>query len=150
MLQLILQFIFSALAAVAFGILTNVKKQLLQYCAIIGGISWCIYYLCLLFEVNVFIASFVSSFCIQMLSLITAKRVKVPGSNLSVAALVSIVPGGTAYEVVRYLVESNDDLALDSFIKLVAITASISIGFLIASFVIQTPPIFGKQLIRKD
>ncbi len=137
MIQLCIQFIFSLIAAISFGILTNVERKQLKYCGLIGGISWSVFYLLQTCGVNLILCYFFSACSIQFLSLLFARIVKVASTTFSVASLVSIVPGGSAYSVIRYFVENNTKVALAYLLQTFEITISISIGFIVATFAMR-------------
>ncbi|MGY3779144.1 threonine/serine exporter family protein [Isobaculum melis] len=132
-MEIILQALFSFIGVVAFGVLTNVPRTLLQWCGAIGTLSWLVYYLLINFGVNIFISYFISAMMIRLGSLILAKIKRVPSTMFSIPSLVTVVPGGTAYQMIRYFAVGESNLGIGFLMQVIGIAVAISVGFLIAN-----------------
>lgn len=138
---MIVQVITSFIASASFGILFNAPKQSLIKCGFVGMVGWVIYISLVELEIDLVMATFVSSFFIALISQFFAKRYRTPIIIFSVAGIIPLVPGGLAYDAMRNFVINNYDVAIQLAAKAFMISGAIAIGIVFSEVI--------NQLVRK-
>lgn len=138
---MIVQVMTSFIASASFGILFNAPKRSLWKCGFVGMVGWFVYCLLVEFEVDIVMATFVSSFIIALIGHVFAKRYRTPIIIYSVAGIIPLVPGGLAYDAMRNFVINDYDLATQLAAKAFMISGAIAIGIVFSEVI--------NQLIRK-
>lgn len=137
-------FLASFIASAGFGIIFNVPRQTIVAGGISGMLGWVTYIWfmeALAFE-QVF-ATVVASFLVASISQGFARLYKMPGTIFSIAGIIPLVPGGVAYNTMRYVVEDNYIQALELGIQVFLISGAIAFGLVLAG-------VFSQALRRKS
>lgn len=129
-LHLIVEFILADLATICFGILMNIPKRAYLPGGIIGGAVWVIYIM-MYFHLHLGLAmsNLLAAILISILSLMAARKFRMPMIIFNVPALVSFVPGGQSYQVVRNFVLGNNGTAMSYLYQVIVIAGAITLGF---------------------
>jgi uncharacterized membrane protein YjjB (DUF3815 family) len=127
----------SFIAAAAFGIVFNAPKKSLFYCGIVGTTGWIVYMYVNQMNQDQVSASFAGAFTVAFVSHIMSKKFKMPMIIFSVAGIIPLVPGGTAYNAMRSVVEKNYPLALEYASLALLISGSIAMGLVFAEIITQ-------------
>ena len=129
-LHLILEFLLADVATICFGILMNIPKKAYLPGVIIGGAVW-IFYIIMYYHLHLGLAmsNLLSAIAISILSLMAARRFRLPMIIFNVPALVSFVPGGQSYQVVRNFVLGNNGAAMSYLYQVIVIAGAITLGF---------------------
>ncbi|MEK3978900.1 threonine/serine exporter family protein [Psychrobacillus sp. FSL K6-2836] len=131
------QGILSFIAATAFGVVFNAPKKLLFYCGIVGMTGWLVYMSVNQLNQDQVSASFAGAFTVAFVAHLMAKKFKMPMIIFSVAGIIPLVPGGTAYNAMRSVVEKNYALALEHASVALLISGSIAMGLVFAETITQ-------------
>lgn len=133
-MELIFHLLFSFLATVTFGIITNIPRKALVACGITGMTGWMIYYvLTQTFDASIFFSRYK----------------KMPMIIFYIPSLVPLVPGGPAYQAVRSILLGNIDDGLQLILKVVFTAAAIAAGFMVTSLLERiVKRFFPKRLFR--
>lgn len=131
------QGILSFIAATAFGLVFNAPKKLLFYCGIVGMTGWLVYMCVNQLNQDQVSASFAGAFTVAFVAHLMAKKFKMPMIIFSVAGIIPLVPGGTAYNAMRNVVEKNYALALEHASVALLISGSIAMGLVFAETITQ-------------
>ncbi|WP_086348077.1 threonine/serine exporter family protein [Candidatus Enterococcus clewellii] len=134
-MNILLQFLFSYLGTVAFGVITNIPRKALNVCGITGALGWMIFILTRNLEVGDEFANFFSALCIGLLSIYFSRKKKMPTIIFNIPSLVPLVPGGPAYQAVRNFVLDNYISGLHSTMTVIMTAGSIAAGFMVTSMV---------------
>ncbi|KPV42119.1 threonine/serine exporter family protein [Alicyclobacillus ferrooxydans] len=135
--MLIQQLVVSFLATAAFGIIFSAPKRLLIAGGGVGMIGWLIYIEFTRSGIPVVPATLVAAFMITLVSLLFARFYKAPVTVFSVAGIIPLVPGGLAYNAMRYFVENDYNLAMRYAAESFMISGAIAIGLIVAEVVYQ-------------
>lgn len=135
MLKVLLEFLLSGIATAGFGIIINIPHRALFTAGCIGGVSWTIYWGMLQVHLGLALSSLTATTVIGVLSLVAARRKKMPMIIFNIPGIVPLVPGGQAYQMVRNLALGHNDAAIRFMMQVGEIAGSIAIGFLIAELV---------------
>ncbi|UQS85653.1 threonine/serine exporter family protein [Apilactobacillus apisilvae] len=125
------------LATIGFGLLVNVPKRALNMGGLVSVSGWLVYY-----YINTYISGYVfanlfGTFVVGLLSILASRYKKMPVIIFNIPALVPLVPGGQAYQVMKSLAISNYALAKTNLIQMVFIAGAIASGFLFSEFLNQ-------------
>lgn len=130
LVRLLTQFVLADLATICFAVILNVPPRAYFTGGLIGGASWLLYYWMYdVLHVGLALANLLAAIMITLLSLLAARHERRPMILYNVPALVTFVPGGQAYKVVRYFVSGEYGLALEFFSQVVVIIGAIVLGF---------------------
>lgn len=127
---LILQTLFSFLATVAFGVLTNIPKKALVTAGITGAVGWVIYWGSMTHGQGLGTSNFLAAVGIGTFSVIFSRMLKMPTIIFNIPALVPLVPGGPAYKAVREMVMGNANAAFNNFVIVLITAGAIAAGFM--------------------
>ncbi|TBL68620.1 threonine/serine exporter family protein [Paenibacillus thalictri] len=131
------QLLTSFIASGAFAILFNVPKKTLLPCGLVGMLGWLLYTLVIEVPANPILAALAASFLVTVLSQTLAKVYKTPIIVFSVSGVIPLVPGGTAYDAMRNVVQDHYDLAVQLGLKAFMISGAIAIGLVFSEVIHQ-------------
>lgn len=117
------------IGVLGFGIVLEVQKKYLVYAGIAGTIGWVAFLLCQqMLPVG---ATFVSSFCIALLSQIFARKLKCPVTVFLIPAIYPSVPGAGIYRTVYYIIMGENTLAGQYLLSSLTTAGMIALGIYI-------------------
>lgn len=120
--------IWSAIAAVGFGLLFNIPKRAILTVFLLGFGSCFIKFSLIFFHFNVVFSSFMASLFIGILSTPLAHRIHQPPVVFSIPSVIPMIPGYYAYEtilsIMQFTLSKNDAVN-----KIELISAIFSNGF---------------------
>ncbi len=134
--------LFSFLAAVSFGIMFNVPRKLLVKCGTVGMAGWMAYYFLSENNIDPLVSTIAASFTIAIIGHVYARLYKTPVIIFTIAGIIPIVPGGTAYRAMRAFVQNDYGNAMSLAAKAFMISGSIALGLILSD-------VFYQLLIRK-
>lgn len=129
----ILQFILSGLSTVAFGILTNIPRKTLLAAGFTGACGWLAYYYLRDVFLSDAMGNFIGALLIGLLSIYFSRRLKYPTIIFNIPALVPLVPGGPAYQMIRSLVFDDHTQTFSYLVKVIVTSGAIAAGFMLTS-----------------
>ena len=118
-------------ASLGFAILFNIRKRKLLIAGIVGAVGGVTYHLLIKFGHSTFLALFVASVVISLLSEVCARYFKAPATTFLV------VPGGGMYYTMLEIVRSNIDGALAMGMNTIMQAAAIVLGVTLISSTIK-------------
>jgi uncharacterized membrane protein YjjB (DUF3815 family) len=135
------QLITSFIATGAFGILFNAPKESLIKCGLIGMGGWLLYFVVEDYSGDDVLATVIASLFVGIISFILARAYKTPVIIFSVAGIIPLVPGGFAYNAMRYFVENDYNAAITAAAKVLLLSGAIAFGLVFAEVI--------NQIVRK-
>jgi uncharacterized membrane protein YjjB (DUF3815 family) len=128
--HLVMEFILADISTICFGVLMNIPKRAYIPGGIIGGLVW-ILYVIMYYQLHFGLAmsNLLAAIMISILSLMAARKFRLPMIIFNVPALVSFVPGGQSYQVVRNFVLGNYGTAVSYLYQVIVIAGAITLGF---------------------
>ena len=103
----ILSAVFSAIPAVGFGMVFNVPKDTLKFCALGGAIAYISRMLLLDFGFALELATFFSSTIVGIVTLYWSRKYIVPRPVYTIASIIPLLPGTYAFETIINLISMN-------------------------------------------
>lgn len=131
------QGIISFIAAAAFGVIFNAPRKSLVYCGLVGMVGWLVFSLVRYLNEDPIIASFAGAFSIAFVAHIMAKKFKMPMIIFSVAGIIPLVPGGSAYNAMRNVVEEDYGVAVEYAALALMISGAVAMGLVFAEIITQ-------------
>lgn len=133
--KFIVQVLGAFIAIYAFAIVLEVPRRLLFYSGITGMIGWFIYLISDLYIKKIVISALFSAMAVSLVSYIFSRRYKAPATIFLVAGILPMVPGGSIYRSVYYMILNDTLLSNYYFVETLQIAGAISLGiFLMESF----------------
>ncbi|UNK18244.1 threonine/serine exporter family protein [Paenibacillus sp. N3/727] len=126
------QTITSFIASAAFGMIFNAPRKALMQCGFAGMVGWMLYIWLQDMEVKAVTATVVAAFWVTMISYVFAKKYKTPIIVFSVSGIIPLVPGGLAYNALRYVAQDQYDLAVQFGARAFMISGAIAAGLVLA------------------
>lgn len=133
----LLQACLSFIAAAAFGILFNAPRRMLVHCGVVGTVGWLAYSFMRAQTEDQVVATFIGAFSIALLSHIFARRRKMPMILFSVSGIIVLVPGSSAYNAMRHVVEQDYLTAIELATRALLISGAIAMGLVFAEIIMQ-------------
>ncbi|HET7657590.1 MAG TPA: threonine/serine exporter family protein [Bacillales bacterium] len=137
-------FLMSFAASAGFGLLFNVPRKSVVPGAVAGMIGWVLYKaLSFGYDINVILATAVSSFVVAGISQVFARFYKMPVIVFSVAGIIPLVPGGLAYSTMRDFVANDYNTAIGLAAEVFLLSGAIAFGLVLAG--VMTQILFKRQ-----
>ncbi|MFR9605705.1 MAG: threonine/serine exporter family protein [Rikenellaceae bacterium] len=98
--QLIIDAIFSAIAAIGFAVISNPPAKAVMISAILSAIGHSFrYFLLFDLQMNIAVATFFAAFLIGLMSVLFAKIIRCPSEVFTFPSLLPMIPGMYAYRM---------------------------------------------------
>ncbi len=107
LLQLIIDGAFAATASLGFGMVFNVPKHTLKYCAMGGAIVYSLRTIFLHLNFGIEISTFLASTFIGIVALYWSRKYLIPRPVYTVASIIPMIPGTYAFAAMISLVDMN-------------------------------------------
>lgn len=127
--QIVLAFFGSVFPVILF----NIDRKKIIWAGLCGAIGWASYLLVYEYTSSQVISSFAGTFVVGLYSEFMARRLKTPATEFSIPGIFPLVPGITAYNTVRYIVEKNPGLAQSKGMLTLSIGGAIGFGLMLSS-----------------
>lgn len=134
-LEFIIEVAGTYVATIAFGILLNIPRRALNMGGWIGVLGYLVYRFTVLWGGGYVIGNLLGAVLIGVASLQAARWKKMPMILFNIPALVPLVPGGQAYEMIKNFALGQNNLALSFLLQVVMISGAIAFGFLLSELV---------------
>jgi len=133
---LLLNSLWAAIPAVGFGMIFNVPRSTLPFCAYGGAFTYGLREVLLQYGLSIELSTFIAATAIGVIGVFWSRRYVMPRPVYTVPSIIPIIPGKYAYEMMMSLVSMNTEdnvtnALLSSFIQngLHAISILFAIAF---------------------
>lgn len=130
MTSIITAFLFALFATLGFCIIFHVPARHIPTAAVIGGLGWAIYQLCVMFEVSTLVSGFLASCAVGLSSYFAARIFKDAATIFIIPGILCLVPGSGMYNTMLELVNGNLDAAAAICNDTVMMAGAIALGLL--------------------
>lgn len=137
-MELLMHALFSYLSSLGFGVIINVPRRALNACGFVGMFGWLTYLLIKEVESGAMLANLGAALVIGLCSIFMARWQKMPTILFNIPSLVPLVPGGQAYQAVRYFALNDNTIALRYVVQVAMIAGAIAMGFFLAELIGQS------------
>ncbi|WP_125765172.1 threonine/serine exporter family protein [Levilactobacillus mulengensis] len=134
-LEFIIEVAGTYVATIAFGVLINIPRRALNVGGWIGVLGYVLYRFTVLWGGGYVIGNLLGAVAIGVASLQAAKLKKMPMILFNIPAIVPLVPGGQAYQMIKNFALGNNSTALVFLLQVVMISGAIAFGFLLSELV---------------
>lgn len=132
--QLIWQgFIGALLPSIGFGVLFNVRGRSLLLAGLTGGVGGLMYQFSLYCGISDTVANFIAAASLSVCGEIFARKMKTTVSTFTAVALIPLVPGGGAYEMMVEFSRGNTLEGLMKAVHVLSISGMLCLGILTVS-----------------
>ena len=129
--NLVLQFIYAALATLGFALIFRVPTIKLPICALIGALGWMGYQLSIFDGFTSVMACFAGACVVALLSDIFSKLMKEAATIFIIPGIMPLVPGAGMYRMMLCLIHNDiDGFAVEATQTLLA-AGAIAVGLLV-------------------
>lgn len=140
-LQYFLNAIFAAIPAVGFGMVFNVPKHTLIYCAFGGAIAYSSRALLMDFGMALELATFLASTIVGMVALRWSRKYIIPRPVYTIASIIPLLPGTYAFTAIINLISMNAHgvtselitMFIDNSLKTIIVLGGIGFGLALPS-----------------
>lgn len=134
---MIKQIILAFFGSVFLVVLFNIDRRKLVWAGLCGSIGWIVYLLVFEYNASATMSSFAGSFVVGLYSELMAKRFKTPASEFSIPGIFPLVPGLTAFNAVKFLVEKNNSEALATVMQTISVGGAIGFGIMLSTTTVR-------------
>lgn len=136
-MEYIIQMVISFLATMCFGVIFNAPIKILPWCGMAGSIGWITHFMLTQHEIDTVQASFLAAFFVSVVAHFFARKFKMPMIIFSVSGIISLVPGGTAYNAMLSIIELNYMQGLEFAMRAFMISGAVAMGLVFAEVIVQ-------------
>lgn len=133
----IIQLIFSFLATASLCVIFNAPTKVIPFCGVVGALGWIVFYTSMQLSMPEVTAYFLGAFVVAACAQGFARKLKTPMIVFTVSGIIPLVPGGLAYNTMRYFVEQNYTLGLEMGIRAFLISGAIAMGIVFSEVSFQ-------------
>ena len=124
------------IGVIGFSIFFNLKKERLLYAAVLGTFTGTIYIFGeKMFPENVFLYNMIPALIGTFLSELSARWKKAPAVIFILPSIIILIPGGSFYYTMSYLVNGNKELFQAWGSRTILAALGIAVGIIVASFI---------------
>lgn len=143
--KLLLDMVFSGIAAVGFAAISNTPRRVLKFCALIAALGHVSRFCMINFlGCHLVLASLVGAIVVGILAILIAPRLKCPPETFSFPALLPMIPGIYAYRTIQALAVSlttSDEAQFEHWFYLFESNGLITLFVVLAMVIGQMLPI---------
>lgn len=134
-LEFIIEVAGTYVATLAFGILINIPRRALNVGGWIGVLGYLLYRFTVLWGGGYVVGNLLGAVAIGVASLQAARVKRMPMILFNIPAIVPLVPGGQAYQMIKNFALGHNSTALVFLLQVVMISGAIAFGFLLSELV---------------
>ena len=135
LIQLLQNMLLAAVPAVGFGLVFNVPRSALGYCAVGGAIGRGLRFLLITGGLPIVPATFLAAAAVSLLGVYIAQRMKAHPKVFTVAAMIPMIPGVSFFTALLAVAEIQRR-ALTPELLNKAITSGLSATFIVAALAV--------------
>ena len=136
--MVVLQFLISMIATMAFAILFCAPKTEWILCGLSGAIGWIVYYILYHHDLGLVLSTTAATFMLTVFSRTFAVIRKQPATVYLLSGIFPLVPGAGIYYTAYYLIAGQTALSYSKGMETCEIAASIVFGILFAFAIPQS------------
>lgn len=128
--ELLIEMVYAFLGGFFPGVLFNIERKNLVFAGFAGAIGWTFFAIGKYYTYSPAMATFLGAAAIGIYSEVMARIKKTPAAIFSITGIYPLVPGITAYNTIKYIVEDDLSMAMIKAIETVAVAGAIAFGLM--------------------
>lgn len=136
-MTLLVQLFTSFITGLCFGIIVNVPRRVLIQCGLVGMSGWVVNWLLLQQNVTEIYAIFMGATVVSIVSIIFARRYKVPTTTFNLPGFFPLVPGISAYQALTYLMSGQYMAGIEMLSKTLMLSVTIALAIVIVEVMLR-------------
>lgn len=132
---MLLQIMASYTAILSFSVVQRVPVKYLFFSALSGSVAWISYLMINNAGHSVMAAAFLSTLILAVFSHVLARIIKAPVTVFLIPGLLPVVPGGSIYRCVYYIIGNNSELSVYYLMETLQIAGAMALAVFIADSV---------------
>lgn len=136
-MTLLVQLFTSFITGLCFGIIVNVPRRVLIQCGFVGMSGWVVNWLLLQQNVTEIYAIFMGATVVSIVSIIFARRYKVPTTTFNLPGFFPLVPGISAYQALTYLMSGQYMAGIEMLSKTLMLSVTIALAIVIVEVMLR-------------
>lgn len=133
-------------AILSFAVLIETPRKYLVQAGLVGALGGFAYLVCIHFELDVVLSSFVSAFCVAVLSHVLARIYKAPVTLFLIAGILPTVPGSGMYQVVSHVIKQSPEDSLFYLIQTLEVAGVIALAIFMVDTIFRVKKNRGKGI----
>lgn len=126
------------LATFGFAIMFNIKGKTVWFAALAGSIGAAIYYLTYIkLEMGIFLSMLYTSMAMTLYAEIMARKMKTPVTLFLICGLITYVPGGTMYYMMKAFMDNEMSVAGEKCMEVFLTSGALAAGIVIVSTLVK-------------
>ena len=114
---LILNSLWAAIPSVGFGMIFNVPRSTLPFCAVGGAFTYSFREVLMFNHLSIELSTFIATTAIGIIGVFWSRRYVMPRPVYTVPSIIPMIPGTYAYEMMISLVSMNSDGVSDALLS---------------------------------
>lgn len=148
---MILNSIYTLIATLCFGILSNIRGKNLAFSALGGGLTWFLYLLTSSYlHWSSILCFFIASIFASVYSEIMARILKTPVTTFVIGAIIPLVPGGGMYNTMFQSVQGNIEESMALGVRTLTIAGTIAVGVFFVSSISKAIALFRRKFTKNS
>lgn len=135
--ELLVEVIYAFLGGFFPGVLFNIERKNLIFAGFAGSIGWAFFAIGKYYTASPAMATFLGAAAIGIYSEVMARVKKTPAPIFSITGIYPLVPGITAFNTIKYIVEDDLTMAMTKGIETVAVAGAIAFGLMTVTATFQ-------------
>lgn len=131
--SIVIESVTTVIACIGFCIIFNIHGKGMLLCALGGGLTWTVFRLTQLLQLDLMSAYFVATIFAAAYSEIMARIRKYPAISYLVVSIIPLLPGAGVYRTTASILTGDMDGFTANGTQTIAIAGSIAVGILIVS-----------------
>ena len=145
MMEFVWGVLTACLGSLGFALMYHVDLKHLPWGVLGGGLSWAAYLVVFAVSDSVFAAAFAGAVIATLYADVLAYLCRTPATVFLLPGLIPLVPGGSLYYTMSYLIAKNYDMAAIKGIATAEVMLGISLGVVMGSLVVYTTRYFNAK-----
>lgn len=123
------------ISGIAVGVLYRIPRSLFLYGSFNAAVSWLVMYGLLTNGANIVAANFAGGVAVGLVAETFARTLRKPATIFIIPGFIPLVPGGDAYNTMRFMVESKFSEAVMLGVRTMLVAGAIAFGIFVSATV---------------
>lgn len=126
--EFIIEVIAAGTGSICFSVLFCTPSKFYLPCGLAGALGWSVYYIVMLIQPSVAIATLIAAIPLVILARIFSVCLKAPVTIFLVGGIFPLVPGAGIYRTVYYFIQGNNPLFVANGVETLKVACALALG----------------------